>query len=95
MEENAKMVPVVQLGDLAALQAAQEQLGTHGYKMKVESFSELPKAEYQDWMIPARSGYLFYLEKASYVPAMEILGEFLGYSDDRNNNERNSASDAK
>lgn len=90
MEENAEMVPVIQLGDLAALRAAQEHLGTHGYKTKVGPFSELSEAEYQDWMIPERDGYLFYLEKASYQSAMEILGEFFGYTGDRTDSEHNT-----
>ncbi|GEM_PF-3348018 len=78
MEENAELMPVLQLEDLAALEAAQEHLGNHGYKTRVGPFSELPVEAHEDWMTPENGGYLFYLEKAKYEPAMTMLGEFFG-----------------
>ena len=78
MEETVELIPVLQLGELAALKAAQEHLGKHGYKTRVGPFDELPSAAHQDWMTPANGGYLFYLEKAKYEPAMDMLGKFFG-----------------
>jgi hypothetical protein len=48
---------------------------------RVGPFEELPEAERQDWMTSANGGYLFYLEKAKYEPAMTMLGKFFGCTD--------------
>jgi hypothetical protein len=78
MTATVELIPVLQLADLAALKAAQEHLGQHGYVTRVTPFSDCLPAEHQDWMRPADGGYLFYLEKAKYQPAMEMLGKFFG-----------------
>jgi hypothetical protein len=76
MTELPELIPVLQLEDLEALRAAQEHLEKADYVVKVIPFSDLPQSERQDWMTPANDGYLFYLEKAKYEPAMQMLGEF-------------------
>jgi hypothetical protein len=78
MAETPELIPVLQLADLEALRAAQVHLAKDGYVTNVGPFSELPKSQYQDWMTPANGGYLFYLEKAKYKPAMDVLGKFFG-----------------
>jgi hypothetical protein len=81
MSEPTELTPVLQLNDLEALKAAQKHLGKHGYRTRVGPFSELPSDAHQDWMTPASGGYLFYLEKATYKPAMTMLGKFFGYAE--------------
>jgi hypothetical protein len=78
MADTPELIPVLQLTDLEALKAAQVHLAKDGYVTKVGPFSELPKSQYEDWMTPANGGYLFYLEKAKYKPAMNMLGKFFG-----------------
>lgn len=78
MEENADLMPVLQLEDLDALKAAREHLAQNGYRTQVGPFAELPEAEWQDWMTPSNGGYLLYLERAHYAPAMDMLGKFFG-----------------
>jgi hypothetical protein len=81
MDENAGLIPVLQLDDLEALKAARKHLEANGYKTRVGPFDELPEAERQDWMTPANGGHLFYLEQAKYEPAMTMLGKFFGCTD--------------
>jgi hypothetical protein len=78
MADTTELIPVLQLADLEALKAAQVHLAKAGYVTNVGPFSELPKSQYEDWMTPANGGYLFYLEKARYKPAMDMLGNFFG-----------------
>ncbi len=80
MEEPRDLIPVLQLEDREALQAAQNHLGAHGYRTRVGPFDELPEDEREDWMTPANGGYLFYLEREKYEPAMTLLGEVFGYT---------------
>ena len=81
MEQNGELIPVLQLDDLEALKAAQKHLEGNGYRTRVGQFSELPIDLHQDWMIPENGGYMFYLEKDKYQPAMTMLGEFFGYTE--------------
>lgn len=78
MADTPELIPVLQLTDLDALKAAQVHLSKEGYVTIVRPFSELPESQCQDWMTPANGGYLFYLEKAKYKPAMDVLGKFFG-----------------
>lgn len=78
MSEEPTLVPVLQLGDRAALEAAREHLGREGFVTRVGPFEELPDAQRQDWMVPANGGFLFYLEKDRYEAAMPLLGRFFG-----------------
>ena len=73
------LIAVLQMDDNEALNAAKEHLESNGFKAEVGPFSNLDKSEYLDWMTPESGGYIFYLEKEKYQPAMEMLGNFFGY----------------
>ncbi len=79
MTKQPELIPVLQLEDLDALRSAREHLEKAGYVINIAPFSDLPQNEWQGWMTPANGGFLFYLEKEKYQPAMEMLGEFFGY----------------
>lgn len=81
MAKRVKLIPVLQIKDFEALEAAQEHLGKHGYKTKVGPFSELPEAEHEDWMEPASKGYLFYLDEAKLEPGLEVPAEYFDYEE--------------
>jgi len=78
MKEQVELVPVLQLPDLDAMKAAQAHLEKNGYRTKVGPFGDLPAEQRKEWMKPEKGGYLFYLEKAKYEPAMKMLGKFFG-----------------
>ena len=77
-----KLIPVLQMDDIEALNAAKKHLEENGYRAAVGPFSDLSDAELQDWMTPENGGYMFYLEESKYEPAMNMLGDFFGYSPD-------------
>ena len=81
MAEQPELIPVLQLEDLDPLKNAREHLENAGYLIDITPFADLPEAKRQDWMTPDKGGYLFYLEKDKYQPAMKLLGEFFGYSE--------------
>jgi hypothetical protein len=81
MTEQPELIPVLQLEDLSALEEASDHLKKAGYLANIIPFSELPESEWQEWMTPANGGYLFYLEKGKYEPAMKMLGELFGYKE--------------
>jgi len=76
------LIPVLQMDDRAALDAAMEHLSEQGYKAEVGSFSDLTKVEHQDWMTPENGGFIFYLEESKYEAAMTMLDDFFGYVPD-------------
>ncbi|MCK5117812.1 MAG: hypothetical protein KAR44_14550 [Candidatus Aegiribacteria sp.] len=80
MEE--KLIPVLQMDDIKALEAARKHLEENGFKADIGSFSDLPEGDLQDWMIPENGGWMFYLEEAKYEAAMNMLGDFFGYTAD-------------
>ncbi|MCK5131417.1 MAG: hypothetical protein KAR40_04620 [Candidatus Sabulitectum sp.] len=82
MNENPVLMAVLQVDDLDVLNSAKKHLEENGYKAEVGPFAELPESEHQDWMTPANGGYIFYLEKEKYQPAMEMLVTFFGYTGD-------------
>ena len=81
MSEQSNLIPVLQLSDLDALKAAQVHLGKEGYQSKVEPFNDLSQADCEDWMTAENGGYLFYLKRSEYTPAMDLLGKFFGCTD--------------
>jgi hypothetical protein len=82
MNTGKELIPVLQLDDLEALEAAEKHLNENGYETRIGPFEELQESEIFDWMIPSQGGFMFYLEKDRYQPAMELLGEFFGYTED-------------
>jgi len=82
MNTGKELIPVLQMDDLEALQAAEKHLNDNGYETRIGPFNELPETEISDWMTPSNGGFLFYLEKERYQPAMQMLGEFFGYTGD-------------
>ena len=82
MHRDIKMVPVLQLDDLAALQAASKHLDELGFRSDVGPFGDLPAEQHAPWMTPANGGYLFYLDPNDrYEEAMSALGRFFGCTD--------------
>lgn len=80
MEE--KLIPVLQMDDIKALDAAREHLEENGYRADVSPFSDIPEGELQDWMAPDNGDYVFYVEESKYEAAMNMLGDFFGYTPD-------------
>ncbi len=77
-----KLIPVLQMDDKEALEAAGKHLEENGYRVDVGPFSDIPEGELQDWMTPENGGYIFYLEESEYEAAMNMLGDFFGYTPD-------------
>jgi len=77
-----KLIPVLQMDDIKALEAAREHLEDNGFMADVRPFSDLPESGLQDWMTPENGGYLFFLEESKYEDAMNMLGDFFGYTPD-------------
>ena len=82
MKQEKELIPVLQLEDPEALEAAAKHLNEKGYETRVGLFAELAEEDIADWMNPSAGGWLFYLEKERYEPAMELLGDFFGYTED-------------
>lgn len=80
MEE--KLIPVLQMDDLGAIEAAREHLEENGYRADVRLLSDLPESELQDWMTPENGDYMFYIEESKFETAMNMLGDFFGYTPD-------------
>ena len=80
MEE--KLIAVLQMDDIEALKAARKHLEENGYRTDISPFSDLPEDELQEWMTPENGGYVFYLEESKYETAMNMLGDFFGYTPD-------------
>ncbi len=79
MDNSQDLVPVLQLENLAALEAARDFLTRKGYQCRVGPFHELPPDQQLRWMKPVRGGYLLYLEQTDrYKSGMELLEEFFG-----------------
>lgn len=75
-----KLIPVLQMNDIEALKAAREHLEENGYMADTGPFSDIQEGELQDWMTPENGDYLLYLEESEYEAAMNILGDFFGFT---------------
>ena len=72
-------MPVLQMDDIEALEAAAVHLEENGFKAVVGAFGELAEKDIDDWMTPENGGYLFYIEASVYEDAMTLFGDFFGY----------------
>jgi hypothetical protein len=80
MKNLEGLIPVLQMDQLDALEAAREHLEEKGFRTWIEPFSEMSTDLIdEDWMIPENGGYIFYLEEDKFEEAMTILGDFFGY----------------
>ncbi len=77
-----KLIPVLQMDDIGALEAARKHLENEGFLADVRPFRDLAEGGLQEWMTAENGGYLFYLEEAKYDDAMKLLGDFFGYDGD-------------
>lgn len=77
-----ELMPVLQMDDIEALEAAAAHLEENGFKALVRSFSEMAEEDTDEWMTPENGGYLLYIEASEYEDAMTLLGDFFGYVPD-------------
>jgi len=79
---DEKLIPVLQMDDIEALKAAMKHLEENGFRTDIGSFSDLSDDELRDWMIHENGGYIFFVEESQYEAAMNILGDYFGFTEE-------------
>ena len=82
MSKILKLIPVLQMQDIKALEDAKAHLSEKGHFVKIYPFEEIGKDEITEWMNREKGGYVLYIEKEKYDKIMKLLEKFFGYEDE-------------